>query len=308
MGSGFKTGGGQGSIFNIQRFCVHDGPGIRTTVFMKGCPLRCQWCANPESQQPGPILITRDVKCVSCGKCVEVCPTGAISFDQNKRRIIDWELCNQCLKCAEVCLYGSLGGCGKTIGAEELVAELLKDEPFFKRSGGGVTISGGEPLVQPEFVLGLVEALRAKDIHVALDTSGYAPAEVFARLADNVDLVLFDIKHLNDQKHRQFTGVGNQKILANASYAAGHVRTWFRMPVIPGFNDSPEYVRQVAALCSDLKVEKISLLPYHEGGKTKFQQIGRTYLLPDVLPPADEHIQLLQNIFAEAGVQTSVQR
>lgn len=308
MDSGINPSGAKGAIFNIQRFCVHDGPGIRTTVFLKGCPLRCRWCANPESQEVGPVLMTRDVKCVSCGKCVDACPNGAISIDKSRGRVIDWSKCDQCLKCAKVCLYGSLGVCGRNIAAQDLADELLKDRPFFRRSGGGVTISGGEPLLQPEFALHVLSDLRSRGIHTALDTSGYASAETFARVVDNVDMVLFDIKHLDDQAHLQYTGVGNEKILANAAYAAGKVRTWFRMPVIPGFNDSPEHVRRVAALCAKLRAEKISLLPYHEGGKTKFQQIGRPYPLPDVAPPPDEHIDALQVILADAGVIATVQR
>lgn len=298
----------EGLIFNIQRFCVHDGPGIRTTIFMKGCPLNCRWCANPESISPHPVLITRDIKCSACGKCVDVCPAGAITFNAEQGRVINWQACTGCLDCVEVCLYGALGRSGRMITLEEAVNELLKDAPFYRRSGGGITISGGEPLNQPRFVSRLLTELHEQGLHTALDTSGHAPADVFSNIIEQADLVLLDIKHLDSDLHREYTGVGNEKILANASYAAGRKPVWFRIPVIPGFNDNPDHIGRIAELASSLGVEKISLLPYHQGGQSKSLQIGREYKMPDLAPPSPEHISVLQDVVSRAGVNVTVQK
>ena len=177
-----NCGNNTGVVFNIQRFSIHDGPGIRTTVFMKGCPLKCAWCSNPESQAALPQLMVRDIKCVACGHCAKVCPTRAITLSKNGGRQIDWDRCDQCLKCVEVCLYDALTAIGKHMSVQDILEEVEKDRIFYKNSSGGVTISGGEPLQQSDFVYELLHALKQGDLHTALDTSGCAPGEVFDRL------------------------------------------------------------------------------------------------------------------------------
>ncbi len=301
-----ETGEGEGLVFNIQRFSVHDGPGIRTTVFLKGCPLKCLWCSNPESQALAPSLFVRDINCRGCGECARTCPRGAVSIEGGKGRIIDWPKCDQCLTCVDVCIYQSLSRSGQVMAQGEVLHEVLRDELFYRNSGGGVTVSGGEPLSQVEFLIGFLGALKEKGLHAALDTSGYAPEKVFARVVPLVDLVLFDIKHLDDKKHRQYTGVSNQVILANARLAAGKVRTWFRVPLIEYFNDSLDHMARVAEMAGETGVEKISLLPYHAGGLAKSNQIGREYLMTEARAPSDERIQALRQMISGKGIAVTV--
>ena len=298
----------RGNIFNIQRFCTHDGPGIRTTVFMKGCPLNCLWCANPESISTGQILMCRDVKCRTCGKCASICPVGAITIDDTHGRTIDWQTCTGCLDCVDACIFGALGISGYSTTVSDLIEESLKDQPFYRRSTGGVTVSGGEPLVQPEFVDCFLAGLKEHGVHTALDTSGYAPLKVFARVLEHTDLLLLDIKHLDTREHRLYTGVGNEKILANAMYAAERVPIWLRMPVIPGFNDTPENVERMAILALSIGAEQVSLLPYHQGGITKSDQIGREYRLSDLQPPKMDRISEIQDMLAGFGICVSIQK
>lgn len=296
----------KGVVFNIQRFSIHDGPGIRTTVFMKGCFMKCAWCSNPESQKLLPQLMVRDVKCTVCGRCAEACTEHAISLTEEPRRLIDWSVCTQCMKCAEVCIYESLGVIGKYMDVEEIVNEVKKDEIFYKNSGGGATISGGEPLFQHEFVVNLLKALKEEDIHTALDTCGYVSFEVLQEALPYVDLLLFDIKHLDAEEHRRYTGVDNALVLSNARSASKMVRTWFRVPLIQGFNDSSEDIRKITQMAKELNVEKLSLLPYHEGGKSKSYQIGETYSIPHAKAPDENHIQRLRDLVSEIGVATTV--
>ncbi len=296
----------KGIVFNIQRFSIHDGPGIRTTVFMKGCPLKCAWCSNPESQELLPQLMVRDIKCTACGQCAKACPRGAVTLSEERGRRINWDLCDQCFKCVEKCLYGSLEVIGKYMGIEEIVNEVERDRIFYKNSGGGVTISGGEPMLQHRFVLELLKTLKQEGFHTALDTSGCVSEEIFDEILRYVDLILFDIKQLNSEKHRKYAGVDNDLILTNARILSKKVRTWFRIPLIEGFNDSPEDMKRIAEMAKDLGVEKISLLPYHEGGHSKSSQIGKSYSFSQGKEPDEEHINRLREIALGLGVAAGV--
>jgi pyruvate formate lyase activating enzyme len=296
----------KGLVFNIQRFSLHDGPGIRTTVFLKGCPLKCLWCSNPESQNHQPNLIVRDIECKQCGACVEACPMGAIKLNRAKNREINWKICNQCLLCVDACIYNSLNICGRYMGIRELLDEVLRDMPFYKNSGGGVTISGGEPLAQIEFTARLLKAFKEKGLHTALDTCGYAPWSDISRILAFADLLLWDIKHLDNEQHKRFTGVGNRQILENLERAAKTARLWLRLPLIAEFNDSVEYIKGIAILSKRIGAEKISLLPYHKGGESKIHQIGRSYLFNEAKAPTDEHIDVLKEIIELEGVRVSV--
>ena len=294
-----------GLIFNIQRFSIHDGPGIRTTVFLKGCPLRCNWCSNPESQQAFPTLLVRDIPCVRCGKCAQTCPKEAISIDCTGRHI-DWSICDNCLQCVDACLYQSLKMCGERISVEDALIEVLKDLPFYKNSNGGMTVSGGEPLMQAEFVASLLELCKQEGLHTCLDTTAYAPWEVMKEVLRFVDLVLFDVKHLDSREHQRTTGVPNDLILANLEKAANLTKIWLRIPLIAAFNDSEEHIKNVVNLGIKHGVEKISLLPYHEGGKNKCEQMGRPYPHGADSFPTDEHVEHLKEMIEAEGMSVSV--
>ena len=229
-------GGMHGIVFNFQSFSIHDGPGIRTTMFLKGCPLHCPWCSNPESMDPAIQIRISPEKCRGCGRCSEVCESGALSRHNGKVRL-EHGLCTGCLACADVCENGCITKIGALISADEAIDKLLRDRPFYDNTGGGVTISGGEPLFQHEFVSDILRRLHDLGVHTAVDTSGFASAEAFAGIIDNVDLFLFDIKHLDREKHRSTLGVDNDIILNNLKECAARTQVWTRTPLIPGFND-----------------------------------------------------------------------
>lgn len=295
-----------GLIFNIQRFSVHDGPGIRTTVFMKGCPLTCQWCANPESQSVTPQLMTRDAKCTGCGACAAVCEMAAITFGASGIREIDWEKCAQCLVCADACIFNALHACGRTMNVPEILTEVLSDAHFYKNSDGGITVSGGEPLLQSEFVAALLKTCRDHDLHTAIDTTGYVSWQKIQDVLPYADLMLWDIKHLDPHEHERTTGVNNQLILENLERAAQHVPVWLRIPLIAGFNDDTAHIESLIALAKRIGSPKISLLPYHEGGRSKSLQIGTSYYFTDAQAPSDEKVTFLRNMIADNGLTVGV--
>jgi pyruvate formate lyase activating enzyme len=289
-----------GIVFDIRRFSIHDGPGIRTTVFLKGCPLECAWCHNPESQAADPELIMRPNRCLRCGACVEACPEDAIRLGADGP-ITDLARCERCGLCTDACFSGARELAGRELTAAQVMAEIERDRPFYDESGGGATFSGGEPLLQPEFLLELLQTCRAGEIATALDTCGYAPYAVLDRIRPYVDLFLYDIKTLDDRKHRALTGVSNELIVRNLQALGKRgARIIVRVPVIPGINDGARELRAVGALVATLpSVVRVELLPYHRIGVEKYGRIAREYSLPELRPPSQEQMAALAQILQQ---------
>ena len=259
----------EGLVFDIQRFAPHDGPGIRTTVFLKGCPLHCAWCHNPESRDPGPELLLRAGRCVVCGSCIEVCPeTAAVPAGEAHGAPT---ACVRCGSCVEACPTGAREQAGRTMDAAAVVAEVVRDRVFYEESGGGVTFSGGEPLSQPRFLIECLDACRETELHTAVDTCGHAAPEVVLEVAGRTDLVLFDVKMADPERHLRWTGVDNRLIFANLEMLASrHPEVWLRVPVVPGVNDDPDNIEATAKLAARLEgVRRVCLLPYHRAGTAK---------------------------------------
>jgi len=295
-----------GTIFNIQRYSIHDGPGIRTTVFLKGCPLSCWWCHNPESQRHGAQLVVWKERCIGCGGCKRVCPEGAISVE-GFPPVIDSEKCSGCGRCAEACPAAALEMVGKTVSSEYVMREIEKDLIFYDQSGGGVTFSGGEPLMQPEFLAELLEKCKAGDIHTAVDTCGYANWEVLAGIAGITDLFLYDIKHMDDLVHIRTVGVSNRIILENLrKLAKVHSNIIIRFPLVPGINDDRANIEKTAQFVSSIGVREVNILPYHNTGMDKYARLGRNYRLTDTREPSKELTDSACGIFSEYGINVKI--
>jgi len=294
-------------IFNIQRFSVHDGPGIRTTVFLKGCPLRCQWCANAESMNPSAELGIIRSLCNSCGRCAEVCPEQAITCDSSQSVGFERDKCTACGECVNVCTTDALTIYGKQMTAEEVFGAVCRDRSFYA-SGGGVTASGGEPLRQAGFVVSLFRRCREAGIGTCLDTSGYADPDTLMEVLGLTDYVLYDIKHMDTDVHRFFTGVPNDVILGNASIvAASAARMLCRVPLVAGVNDSAENMAETARFVKTLGDDMpIELLPYHRLGAAKYQTLDRPYPGESFASPSQEQIESARRIFEERGVSCSI--
>lgn len=270
------------TIFNIERFAIHDGPGIRTTIFFKGCPLRCPWCANPESQKKIKQLQYNQKKCVACGYCVRNCPNGAISLNE-ERVVFSREVCQKCGACVKSCPSSALSFIGVNKEIDEIYAEVIKDKDYYMASGGGVTLSGGEAMFQPKAAKELLKRLKADGIHTAIETCGDVPTESFRELIEYVDLFLFDVKHINPEKVKNVTGGNLERILQNLSYIANHKASEIviRVPVIPQFNNEPEIITQIFELAQKNRIREVHLLPYHTLGIHKYGQLGMTYQMPE---------------------------
>lgn len=284
----------KGLVSNIQRYSVSDGPGIRTTVFLKGCPLSCKWCHNPESVSPERELILREDRCIGCGDCLQVCAQRAISRE-GERLVTDRARCIACGRCVDVCCAEGRALVGTEMSADEVLQEVLKDKVFYLESGGGVTFSGGEPFHQPEFLLSLLGASRLLEIHTAVDTSGCFPPELLPRAEGLVDLYLFDLKTLDDAKHRDFTGASNRLILENLRRLAGHqTRVVVRVPIVPGFNDDIAEIRRLGRFLEELPgVDEAHILPYHSSGVDKYRRLGREYRMAGAAEPSQEQLEAL---------------
>jgi pyruvate formate lyase activating enzyme len=295
-----------GVIFDIKKFSIHDGPGIRSTVFFKGCPLHCWWCHNPESQTRQPQLLLRPQRCLACGVCIEACSHGAIIW-QNGTLTTDLSRCNTCGACVETCYAEARELVGRQVTVAEVLADIERDRPFYDESGGGVTFSGGEPLLQPAFLLALLQVCKARDLHTAVDTCGYARWATLNRIRPYVDLFLYDLKHLDDEQHHALTGVSNALILANLQRLAESGQTIIvRTPIIPGFNDNPDHIRRLGAFVAALPgVSRLDLLPYHAFARGKYGGLGLAYHLPEVKLPTGEDMQSLAEMLR--GYEINVQ-
>ena len=284
-----------GMVFDIQRYSVHDGPGIRTTVFLKGCNLRCFWCHNPESWRMEQDLLFYPVKCIACGKCFEICPLGCHRVTPESEHCIDRAKCTMCGACAKRCYAGALVLSGKERTVEDVMKTVRADAAFYRNSGGGMTVSGGEPLLQPEFTLALLRAAKEEGIHTALDTAGHVDFALFERVMPYVDLLLFDCKCMDSAIHKQVTGVENTRILENLLHLGqGKVPVWVRVPVIPGVNDTEQNMTALRALLSELPaVRRLDLLAYHNLGAGKHANLGGEYAHKELKAPPKERMEEL---------------
>ncbi len=296
-----------GTIFNIMRFAVNDGPGIRTTVFLKGCPLACTWCHNPEGLHPAMEVAYRPDRCAHCGACIEACPEHALAdAPEGVERAVD--LCVSCGTCAGACVTDARELMGREITVAELMKEVLKDRVFYDESGGGVTFSGGEPLLQYDFLTGALAACRKADVHTAVETTGFTSWERLSALIPFTRLFLYDLKVMDAERHRQFTGVSNLRILENLrALAATRAPVTVRVPLVPGVNDDEENIRAVARFVADLgTVPPVHLLPFHAGASGKYHALGMAYAMEDLRSPSQERVQSLASIFTAHGIAVHI--
>lgn len=292
----------KGMIFNMQKFSTNDGPGVRTTVFFKGCPLHCKWCSNPESQAENIQILYDKEKCAECHTCIHTCPQHAVSYI-NSKITINPQKCTGCLNCVRSCPTDALSYEGECRTVQEIVDYCLQDIDFYEQSGGGVTLSGGEILMQPEFAAALIHELKLHNIHVTLETTGYAPSEIFKAVTEQADLLLYDIKHWNESEHIVGTGVSNKIILENMKQAIAHGKALLpRLPVIPGFNNSLKDAKGFARLLKEIGAKEVQLLPFHQFGQKKYEKLERDYAYSDTKALYPEDLEDFKDVFAKNNI------
>jgi pyruvate formate lyase activating enzyme len=297
-----------GMVTKIQRLAIHDGPGIRTLVFLKGCPLRCLWCSSPETQSNEPEILFSPERCIGCGECLKACVPKALGNSAGGRRTFDRSRCTLCGACLEVCYAEALQAIGRPMTISEVLAEVERDRTFYQYSDGGVTVSGGEPLQQPEFTRGLLAACKGVGLSTALETSGYQSWEFFDPVLPHLDLLLFDLKHMDPERHHRITGVSNELILANLKKVLDRgVETVIRYPVVPGLNDEEANVRALAHFLHRAgSVQRIDLLAYHRMGEATYRRLGRPYFLADIEPPTEDQLAAIAQILTREGFQVNL--
>ena len=299
-----------GLVFDIQKFAIHDGGGIRTVVFLKGCPLSCAWCANPESIKGTKEITFTPNKCINCRKCLQACPQKALSqgCELSSTPVVDRERCIQCGECLKTCYAGALNIIGRHVSLAELMIMVERDRKFYDQSGGGVTFSGGEPLLQAEFLKAALQETQSLGIHTAIETSGFLAWDKLESVLLHVDLALVDMKHMDSQQHLALTGVPNENILANLrNMATIGLPVRIRLPLIPGCNDSRENIQRTAEFVKQLpNVQSVDILPYHRLGERKWAQLDSDYSLSGLVPPEDSHVQERAKIFRDMGIKVRV--
>ncbi len=296
-----ESGNAAGYIFEIERFAIHDGPGIRTLVFLLGCPLKCLWCANPESQALERKLMIWNTRCIGCKECLNACPNGALSWDSGVRA--DRSACSLCGACSKACNSNAMTIVGERMDAAQVFAKVDKDAAFYRASGGGVTFSGGEPFAQPEFLLSLAKEAKKREYHTCIETTGCASWDAIREIMPYLDLFLYDFKQMDPAAHKRYTGVGNALILDNYKRLLEYGKKIVaRFPVIPGYNDSNE---NVEAIASFLKTHspccRIDLLPYHTLGVSKYQRLNMPYKLEPTDMPSQERVAEIERFFSDNG-------
>ncbi len=294
-----------GLIFNIQKFSLHDGPGIRTTIFFKGCPLSCLWCQNPEGLSSRKELFQYSNKCIGCSSCLEICPEGAISFSDSEP-VIDRSICELCMTCADNCPTGALEAIGTEMTIKEITDEVLKDRVIFEESGGGVTLSGGEPLLQLTFVTELLKAMKELDINTAVETSGYVSMEALKKVSPWTDLFLYDLKLLDPEKSKEYTGISSKPVIDNFKYLAQNgSQLIVRMPLIPGVNDNRDHLRLMADTLKEIGINELELIPYHNLGAHKYRGLNMDYQLQGLEAPSKKQVAAVREAFLSEGISTT---
>lgn len=293
----------KGRIFGIKRFEIHDGQGLRTTVFLQGCPLRCRWCHNPEGLEAKPLLAFHEMKCTRCGRCADVCPAHTV---RDGVHTVDRSICRGCGKCTGVCAANALSVYGEEVTAAELLPRLLEDRVFFEAGGGGVTLSGGEPMMQTAFTLELLRMLRREGIHTALDTCGFAPRDAYEKVFPLVDQFLFDVKAYHSDVHERLTGQKNELILSNLlrlNEMGANIE--IRVPYVPNMNDGE--MEAIAAFLAPLSsVRAVKILGYHDFAADKYTSVGKRFTSTDAVVPSEEETERVRDMFRRAGLKTVI--
>lgn len=305
-------------VADIQKFAVNDGPGIRTLVFLKGCPMRCEWCHNPETRSPDPEIYWKNRLCVQCGACLEVCPNQAINppipiekarLEETAYHKIIRDKCDRCMACVEACRYEALSIAGSLMSVDEILDEVDKDRLFYENSGGGMTLSGGEPTYHADFSIRLLKSAKSRGLHTCLDTNGFCEWATLTRVAENADIVLYDLKHLDPVMHKKKTGVDNKKILKNLSLLSETgLEIWVRIPVIPGFNDTIDFHTQASEFLSQLpgKISRVDLLPFHNWCQDKYGWLGIDWPMKAIDAMDSSFLDIPADLYRDKGLYPTI--